>query len=446
MFKKYTQYYKRLLNLAIPLVLTQAGQMVVHLVDNAMVGRVGTTELAAAAFANSIFMVVMVFGIGIFLGLTPIIGHAHGAKNETDVAQSIKNGLILAFFIVILLSISSWLITYFMPLMQQPTEVYTQAIPYYRLLTYSLIPFLLFIVFKQIGEGIGNTIIAMAATILSNIVNIALNYFLIFGKCGFPVMGLQGAGYATLISRIVMALLIIIGLIVSKKTKLYFKLIPKAKTSIKNIKRIFEVGFPIAIQMVFEILVFALGAIMMGWIGDVQLAAHQVAMGLASFTFMIANGVAMATTIRVSYQLGRRDFNSMESVAISAAHIVLSYMLVCGIVFLIFRNQLPRIFSPDLLVIKQAASLLIIAAAFQIFDGLQVVCLGILRGFADVKVPMVIASISYLFIGLPVSYIAAFVFNMGAEGIWFGFVIGLATAGILLALRIRKKIKKIELK
>lgn len=432
------------MKLAIPLVLTQAGQIIVHLVDNAMVGRVGTTELAAAAFANSIFMTVMIFGIGIFLGITPLIGHASGAKNNTKVAETIKNGLILAAFIVIFLTAISWTLTYLMPYMKQPTEVYQAAVPYYRLLTLSLIPFLVFILFKQIGEGIGNTIIAMIATIASNVLNIILNYVLIFGKWGFPEMGLVGAGYATFISRIAMALLIVIGLIVSKKTGFYLKLVPVAKASIQGIIHTFKIGLPIAGQMVVEISSFALGAIMMGWIGDVQLAAHQVALGMASFTFMIANGVAMASTIRVSYQLGRRDFGSMERVAMSAVHIVLAYMLFCGVLFLLFRNELPRIFSPDLPVIAQAATLLIIAAVFQVFDGLQVICLGILRGFADVKVPMIIATISYIFIGIPVSYIAAFTFNLGAEGIWYGFVVGLATAGILLAFRIRKKIREVE--
>lgn len=444
MLSEYFIYYKRLLKLAFPLVLTQAGQMVVQLVDNAMVGRVGTVELAAASFANSIFVVIMVFGLGIFIGITPLIGHALGEKNDLKVSSIIKNSLFLSGFLIVGLTIVTWSLSWWMHLMGQPEEVWQLAIPYFRTLTLSLIPFLIFIAFKQIGEGLGNTWLAMFATILSNLLNVALNYVLIFGKLGFPELGLLGAGYATLISRMSMPLLIFAGFMWARKVRHYFVMLPRVTLSLKQMLSIVSVGLPIAVQLVIEVSLFAFGAVMMGWIGDVPLAAHQVAMGVASFTFMIANGVAMATTIRVSYQLGKKAFDSMEKVSLSAVHLVMAYMLLCGIVLLLLRYQLPRLFSPDPLVIKQAASLIMVAALFQLFDGLQVVCLGILRGFADVKVPMIIAGIAYTLIGIPVSYVLTFVWKIGPEGIWFGFVAGLASAGILLAIRIRKKIREVE--
>lgn len=444
MFRKYLPFYKRLLQLAIPLVLTQAGQMIVQLVDNAMVGRVGTTELAAASLANSIYIMIMIIGLGIFLGITPLIGHALGAKDGDKVAAIMKNGVVLAALLIVLLTTVSWLLSYLMPYMNQPEEVWVMAIPYYRILSISLIPFLIFMLLKQIGEGMGNTLLAMIATIVSNILNVGLNYLLIFGKFGFPELGLVGAGYATLISRIVMPILIYVGFKKAKEINRYFKLLPFERVSWSGIRELFVVGLPIAGQLAIEVSLFVFGAIMMGWMGDVPLAAHQVAMGLASFTFMVANGIAMATTIRVSYQLGRKDFSNMEKVAYSSVHMVLTYMLFCGIGFLLLRYQLPRLFSPDKEVISQAASLLMVAAIFQLFDGLQVICLGILRGIADVKVPMLIAGLSYLGIGLPTSYLCAFTFRMGPVGIWYGFVVGLATTGVLLAIRIRKNIRKIE--
>lgn len=444
MFRKYLPFYKRLLQLAIPLVLTQAGQMIVQLVDNAMVGRVGTTELAAASFANSIYIMIMIIGLGIFLGITPLIGHALGAKDGNKVATIMKNGVVMSVILIALLTTVSWLLSYLMPYMNQTEAVWKMAIPYYRILTISLIPFLVFMLLKQIGEGVGNTLLAMIATIASNVLNVGLNYVLIFGKLGFPELGLVGAGYATLISRILMPILIYIGFKKVKGINQYFKLLPKESASWQGIKELFVVGLPIAGQMTIEVSLFTFGAIMMGWMGDIQLAAHQVAMGLASFTFMIANGVAMATTIRVSYQLGKKNFTNMGNVAFSAVHLVLIYMLFCGIGFYLLRFQLPKLFSPDPAVIIQTASLLTVAAIFQLFDGLQVICLGILRGIADVKAPMLIAGLSYLVIGLPTSYLCAFTFHMGPEGIWYGFVIGLATTGILLALRIRKKINRIE--
>jgi len=435
-----------LLKLAIPLVLTQAGQMTVQLVDIAMVGRVGSTELAAASFANSIYIMIMVFGLGIFLGITPLIGNAIGAKNDLKVAEIMRNGFALSIILVIFLTIFSWSISWLMPYMGQALEVVKLAIPFYRLLSISLAPFLLFILLKQIGEGLGNTVWAMVATITANLINVFFNLVLIFGKLGFPQMGLQGSGYATLIARLVMPILLIICFLKVKSIRHYFKLIPLVKTSIGKFKKILAIGFPIAGQLVLEVAAFALGAVMMGWLGYIPMAAHQIAMGLASFTFMIANGVSMAATIRVSFQLGKRDFKSMEKVSLSAIHLVLAYMAMCGIGFLFLRFQLPRLFTNDPVVIAQAASLLLVAAAFQLFDGLQVVCLGILRGFADVKAPMLMAGISYVVIGLPVSYLCAFILGAGPEGIWYGFVAGLISAGVLFAFRIRKKIREVELK
>jgi multidrug resistance protein, MATE family len=444
MIRQYFPYYKRLLKLAMPLVLTQAGQTMVQLIDNAMVGRVGTTELAAASFANSIYIIIMLFGLGVFMGVTPLVGHARGAEDATRVASIMKNGFALSGILLVGITAISLALVWAMPHMGQPVEVVELAIPYYRILVFSTIPFLLFSLLKQVGEGLGNTILAMIATIAANLVNIGLNYVLIYGKLGFPQLGLMGAGYATLIARIIMPFILYAGFMRIQNTREYFKLMRTVQVTRAEVKHIFSVGLPIAGQLVMEVSAFALSSVMMGWLGAVALASHQVALGLASFTFMIANGVAMATTIRVSYQLGTRNFESMERVSYSAVHLVVAYMGLCGVAFLILRHQLPYIFTNDPLVIAQAASLLMVAALFQLFDGLQVVCLGILRGFADVKAPMFIAGFSYLAIGLPTSYLCAFTFGLGAEGIWYGFLAGLISAGILLAFRIRKKIREVE--
>ncbi len=442
MLQKYYPDYLRLLKLAMPLVLTQAGQMTVQLIDVAMVGRVGTAELAAASFANSVYIVIMLFGLGVFLGVTPLVGHARGANDDRQVAATMRSGFALSGFLLPAITLISWSLAWFMPYMGQTDEVLRLSIPFYRILSISIIPFLLFTLLKQIGEGLGNTVVAMVATVVSNLLNVILNYILIFGKLGLPALGLMGSGYATLISRVVMLLLLYAGFLCLKPIRHYFELMRIAKATLHEAIRIFRIGLPIAGQLVLEVSAFAFSAIMMGWLGDIPLASHQVAMGLASFTFMIANGVAMATTIRVSFQLGTGNFESMERVSYSAVHLVVTYMGLCGLGFLLFRHQLPLIFTADTGVINQAASLLIVAALFQLFDGLQVTCLGILRGFADVKAPMLIAAFSYIFIGLSVSYLCAFTFRMGPEGIWYGFLVGLVFAGILLALRIRKNIRE----
>ena len=444
MVQHYLSYYSRLLKLALPLVLTQAGQMSVHLIDNAMVGHYGTAELAAASFANNIFIVLMLFGTGLFMGITPLIGHARGARNDSLAAVILKSGFTLSAVLIPALTLIAWSLVWIMPAMGQTDEVVRLAIPYYKTLVVALVPFLLFSLLKQVGEGLGNTFAAMVATIGSNLLNVFLNYILIFGKFGFPELGLLGAGYATIISRAVMSLMLFAGLLAPRSTRRYFALMRTVQASVVETARIARIGMPIAVQLVLEVSAFSASAIMMGWMGNVPLASHQIAIGLSAFTFMIANGVAMATTIRVSFRLGARDFKSLERVSYSAVHLVLVFMGLCSIGFLIFRNQLPFIFTTDPDVIAQAASLLALAALFQIFDGLQVVCLGILRGLADVKIPMFIAGFSYGLVGLSVSYICAFTLKLGPEGIWVGFVAGLISAGSLLAMRIRKKIGQIE--
>ena len=440
MFRKYFPHYRALLSLAMPLVLTQVGQMTVQLIDNAMVGHYGTAELAAASFANSVCVVIMIFGLGIFLGVTPLVGNARGANEDLQAAVIMKSGFVLSVLLIPVVTLLAYSLIWFMPYMGQSAEVVRLAIPYYRTLAISMVPFLLFALLKQIGEGLGNTLIAMLATFAANLINVVLNYIMIFGKLGFPELGLLGAGVATLISRIAMPVLLYAGFIYLKPLKHYFILMRSARSALKEVKNILGVGLPIAGQLVLEVSAFASSTVMMGWLGEVSLASHQVAMGLATFTFMIANGVAMATTIRVSYQLGTRDFDSVQKASYSAVHLVVTYMGLCGLCFLFLRHQLPYLFTADEHVIIQTASLLAIAALFQLFDGLQVVCLGILRGFADVKAPMFIAGISYIIVGLSVSYVCAFALKMGPEGIWYGFLAGLFFAGSLLAARIRKRI------
>lgn len=444
MIHRWLPYYSRLLKLAVPLVLTQAGQMSVQLIDNAMIGHYGTAEFAAASFANSIYIVVMLFGAGIFMGITPLIGRVRGARDDSRTAILLKSGLVLSIFLIPVLTLVSWSIAWIIPAMGQSDEVVRLAVPYYKTLVVALVPFLLFTLLKQVGEGFGNTFVAMAATIVSNLLNVFLNYTLIFGRFGLPELGLMGAGYATIISRAAMPLMLYAGFMAVKPIRYYFTLLSTVRSTRREILGIAGIGLPIAVQLVLEISAFSVSAIMMGWMGSIPLASHEIALGLAAFTYMAANGVAMATTIRVSFQLGSRDFESMARVSYSAVHLVLAYMGVCGLCLFIFRYRLPLIFTNDPVVIAQAASLLAVAALFQVFDGLQVVCLGILRGFADVKIPMFIAGFSYVLVGLSVSYICAFTLKLGPEGIWYGFVVGLIFAGSLLAARIRNKVRRMS--
>jgi len=326
--------------------------------------------------------------------------------------------------------------------MGQSSAVLDLAQPYYLLLCLSYIPFMLFFSVKQFLEGIGNTKIAMHITITANVINVIFNYLLIYGKFGFPEMGLNGAGVGTLISRIAMPILFFIYVIKSPALKRYFILAHHELFNKEKIKSLLKIGVPIAFQIIVEITAFSIGAIMMGWLGEVPLAAHQVAIGLASFTYMISLGISQANTIRVSHQIGVKDYKALKMAALASTHLVLVFMSSMGVLFVFARNVLPFLFTTDIEVVKIASGLLIIAAIFQVFDGLQVVMLSTLRGMADVQLPMFIAFFAYMVLGLPMSYLLAFKMMLGPQGIWYGYVAGLAAAGILFYLRFQYNLKK----
>jgi MATE family multidrug resistance protein len=438
----YIPVYRKNLALAIPVIFSQIGQVTVNLVDSIMVGHIGTVQLAAASFATSVFLVGMLFGLGITLGLTPLVGQSFNSKNQKNLGSWFKNGILVNLIASILICIAMSSVVLLMDRMGQSKEVVQKAIPFYLIHVSSLIPLMLFFSFKQFFEGIGNTKIAMVITIIINLVNIALNYILIYGKFGFPALGLNGSGFASLISRLLMPVLFVIIILRIPTYRVYlFEAIHSGYEKIK-IKRIMSIGFPIGFQMVIEILAFTLGAIMLGWISKESLAGHQIAISMASMTYMISFGLASGTTIRVSHAFGEHDRNELKQAVFASLHMVIAFMLLMGILFVLLRNQLPLLFTTDPAVIKVAAGLLVVGAFFQIFDGMQVVLLGALRGMADVRIPMFIAFFSYILVSLPISYLLAFVFNFGYQGVWIGFVFGLSTAAVLFGLRLKNQVHK----
>ena len=438
----YIPYYKRNLHLAMPVVISQIGQVSVSLIDNMMVGHVGTSELAAASFANSVFMIGMFFGMGITFGITPLIGSAFSSGKTSEVVMWLKNGIFTHLVAAVVLFLIMTGVYFLLPLMGQPEIVTELARPYYLILCISYIPFMLFFSVKQFLEGIGNTKIAMYITVTANAINLLFNYLLIYGKFGFPELGLNGAGLGTLISRVAMPVLFFAYIMNTQAIKRYFILAYHELFNFQKIISLLKIGIPIAFQIIVEVIAFSLGAIMMGWLGEVPLAAHQVAIGLASFTYMISLGISQANTIRVSHQMGVKDYKALKRAAFASTHLVLIFMSSMGLVFVFARNVLPFLFTVDSQVIKIASGLLIIAAVFQVFDGLQVVMLSTLRGMADVKLPMFIAFFAYLFIGIPTSYVFSFILKLGPQGIWYGYLAGLGVAGILFYLRFQHNLKK----
>ncbi len=439
--KEFIPYYKRILLLAFPVMLSQAGQVLVQQVDNMMVGSVGTIELAAASFAGNIFIIGMVIGMGFTFGLTPLVGPAWASGDNKLAGKWLHNSIVLNLIITFILMVLMYSVSFFMNRMGQDEAVAKLAIPYYRILVVSMLPFMLFFTIKQFAEGIGNTMNAMLITLSANAVNIIFNYLFIFGKLGFPEMGLTGAGIGTLIARTAMPVIFIFVFLKKDVFRPYLFNIFRSQLDRKILKRLFEVGWPISSQIVLEVLAFALGALMMGWLGPAPLAAHQIAIGMASLTFMIVTGIAAGTTIRVSHQYNLGDYHSMKKATFASVHLVLGFMSITALTFFFLRNQIPLLYTSDKEVIIVASRLLILAAIFQVFDGLQVVILGALRGLTDVKFAMMVAFVSYILISLPLSYFLAFTVNWGPEGIWVGFVVSLAIAGLLFLARFNYRSK-----
>lgn len=435
--RQYFSYYKRNLRLAFPIVLAQLGQVVVQQADIMMVGHLGAIELAAIAFANSIFIFGMVFAMGFSLGLTPAVGHIRDKSQYGLLAKLLSNAYVINLAMTALMILLLYLVSIFFDKMGQNPEVVEFAKPYFNILLLSMLPLSLFLTNKQFAEGLGDAKNAMYVTLVANLLNILLNYLLIFGKFGFPELGMLGAGVATLIARVFMAL----GFYIIFKKRKMFSNITKhiAVTAFDKatLRKLLVLGFPISMQMLLEVAAFALSGVMAGWLGVVSLASHQIALGLASMTFMLAVGVGAATTIRVSHYYSERSFKPLMMAATASTHIVLAYMGLAGVLFFIFRDKLPYFYTEDEQVIALSASLLIITAIFQIFDGLQVVMLSILRGLGDVTHAMLYAFIAYILINLPVGYFIAFTLEFGAIGLWMGFIVGLAAAGLLFYSRIR---------
>ena len=434
-FQEYLPFYKRNLKVAIPVMFAHLGQATVQLADTVMVGRLGTNELAAVSFASAVFFVGFVIVMGASMGSTPIIGQVYVQKKYREVSAIFQNSILFDFLLIFVVCIIMYSVSFFMDKMGQPDEVIALAVPYYRILVLSLPPFILFQAFRQFMEGIGDTKMAMYITILANVANIALNYALIFGKLGFPAMGIVGAGIATLISRMLMPISYLIIFRWKPALWRYFYFFDWKVFTLKKIKLLASVGLPIGFQMFVETVTFSLCTIMVGWFGAVSLAGHQIAGTVASLTFMVVVGVSSATTIRVSHQLGVKDYSSMRKAGFASLHLVVAYSLTNVLLLVLFRHQIPLLFSTDPHVIEMTATLLIMAAIFQLADGLQIVALGALRGMADVKHPMLFAVICYALINLPVGYICGVVFNMGVVGVWVGYIFGLYIAAFLLVRR-----------
>ncbi len=415
--------------------LGQLGHVMVGLVDNLMIGRLGAAPLAAVSLGNALVFIAMSLGIGFSFAITPLIAEADGARDLERGRSFFHHGLILSslngLFLFILLLLAKPILYY----MDQPEEVVELAIPYLNIVALSMLPLMAFQAFKQFADGLSETRYAMYATLLANIVNIIANYFLIYGIWIFPRLELEGAAWATLISRFFM--LWFIWEILRHKIKFaeYFEWSKKEMIKWSIFRRLLSLGLPTALQMFFEVAIFTATIILAGTLGTNPQAANQIALNLASMTFMIAVGLGVTATIRVGNQVGLKRYRELRRIGFSIFLLVFLIEAVFAIIFIVFKDIFPVFYIDNAEVIALASQLLVVAALFQLSDGMQVVILGALRGLQDVKVPTVICFISYWIIGFPVSYFFGQPEQLGSMGIWMGLLAGLTSSALLLYFR-----------
>lgn len=452
--KEYREHYKENIRLGLPVILGQIGHMMTAIVDNAMVGNLGLNEqgvnigsiqLAASSLANTIFILIYIFGIGLAIGLTPAVGKAFGKKNHGRIASYYKNSKFLYLATGAILMILMFVSSFFFDVLDQPKEVVDYAIPYFQILAISMVPFMYFMTLKQFSEGLSLTLPAMYAGLAGNLINVVLNYGLIYGELGMPRMELLGAGIATTIARSLMGVFLLYILIRNKKVNQYLRAAKRVGFNKQSLVNLVKIGVPIGLQFVLEVSAFVAGTIIMGWIGVFPLAAHQIAISLAALTFLSVTGIATAATIRVSNYIGERRVHMMKDAGYSAYILGTGLMLVTAACFIFLSEEIAMIFTDDIRVIEIASSLLIVAGFFQIVDGAQAVGLGILRGMEDVKIPTLIITVGYWIISIPLSYYFSITMDLGPEGVWYGYLAGLTFAGIFLYVRFERISKKMAL-
>lgn len=449
---QYTKEFSANLKLAYPVILGMLGHTLIGVVDNIMVGKLGSTELAAVSLGNTMVYIAMSIGIGFSTAITPIVGEADAEKDEKKIKSAFHHGLILCTVLGFALFTLVVLAKPLLELLHQPKDVIDLALPYLDWVAFSLIPLIIYQGYKQFADGLSHTKYSMYAIIGANVIHVILNYIFIYGIWIFPKLGIQGAALGTVISRIMMVLFMHFILRRNNDLKPHFSGFSLKKIRKEKLKIIINIGFPSAMQMFFEVALFTAAVWLCGNIGKTSQAANQIALSLATITFMFAMGLSVTAMIRVSNQKGLNDYRQLIIIARSIFILAVVVEIIFALLFIILDAVLPVYFldmdNPGQLltnseVIAIASKLLIVAAIFQISDGVQVVVLGALRGLQDVKIPMYITFVSYWVIGFPISYYLGEHTELKAVGVWIGLLAGLTAAALFLYLRFDKLTKRL---
>ncbi|MCM1034872.1 MAG: MATE family efflux transporter [Paludibacter sp.] len=446
-FAKYKRHYAANLRLALPIVVAQLGQILVQLADNIMVGQWGgdnPVPLAAVAFGSSIALLFFLFGIGIAMGITPLVGELYGSGNRQRASVYLFNGIGLYTLIGIIIMLLQLAFAPLLYYMGQPVEVVDEAMDYYNVMAYSL-PFVMFFcTFKQFLEGVGNTWISMLILLGANLLNILLNWVFIYGNWGVSPMGVTGAGVATFLSRAITPFVVLAVFLLVNKLRTYLQGWQVRMVSWSDCRSLLWMGFPIAMQMFLEAFAFVFTGVMMGWFGTVAIGANQITMTLGNCVFMIVTALGAATTIRVSHCYGARNWQELTLASKAALHMVLVWNMGAAFCFVLFRKLLPLLFTTNAEICELASVLLCCAAAYQFFDGVQNVSIGIMRGLQDVKIIPLISFIAYILLNLPVGWLLAFPLGIGPAGLVLSYVVGLSCTAILCLARIRKNVRQLR--
>ncbi len=438
--QRYSKHYSTIIRLGTPIVLGQLGNVILGFIDTIMVGQYSGAALSAAGFVNNIFNLGIFAMLGFSYGATPIIGAFYGRRENDNVGHSFRDSIwanilfgtiVIAAYSLLYINIGN---------LNQPEELLPLMRPYFLILLASLPFVILFNSFKQFTDTVAATKTALWVIIIGNFTNVVMNYLLIFGVCGFPEMGLKGAGIATLLSRVLMALLFVMFIIGQKRFSSYKSGFKARRSKRSDVKKLFKVGTPLAVQMGMETASFSLASLLMGWIGAVELAAFQVMCTTGSLCFLVYYGIAAASCIRISHFRGRGEWEKVNETATASLHIILAVAAVLSTGIIIFKCQLAAAFTSDTSIQKMFIAMLIPMLAYQVSDGIQINYANALRGIAVTKPMSIYALISYILLALPVSYIFGFVFNLGGIGIAYGLPVGLTTAAILYYCRFRKEI------
>jgi len=454
MFSQYTKEFNYNLKLAFPVMLGMISHTLVGLVDNLMVGQLGATELAAVSLGNSFMFIAISLGIGFSTAITPLTAEADAADNIQRARDTFKHGVVLCALLGIILLVGVLVAKPLMYSMNQPTEVVPLAMPYLTIVGFSLLPFIIFQAFKQFSDGLSMTKTPMYAGLIANVVNMVLNYLLIFGKFGFPKMGVEGAAIGTLVSRVIMVIVMLAFLRGNAKSKQIVQGVRFLILRSDMLKKIVSLGLPSAMQMFFEVAIFTAAIWLSGILGTNPQAANQIVLNLSAITFMVAMGLSVAATVRTGNQKGLQRYRELRRIAFSI--FVLAFLISGGfaMVFVLGNQFFPELYlnandvadiDTNAEVISIAAQLLIIAALFQISDGIQVTVLGALRGVQDVKIPTAITFIAYWLIGFPISFYLGLYTDFKSTGIWIGLLAGLTASAVLLFLRFNYLTKQLIL-